>query len=304
MTRIYIPKVGAKVKLRLWEHYSMLDEGCRDWQARFQKTADECQASVDKGLITREQAENVRNTVYKQYQDYCKTRDVPTRWAWFKVLAVGNEQVQLEHVSRAVDAPDPAWTGWVSLDWIEAPLGWKPTYEIICKDKEQADKVVEQWFVRGIHVWTSHDLGSAGGKAFTPVIKLRDRRCIDCGHTWTSEVEWGVTPNISGETSQRCPKCNSRSVCSEPWKDAEPGSPHWQYTGEPTETILADDCSKLFTVKWAEEILPPLPDPGPARKKALAALKAEGWEMTYIKGEACWVGYREHLVYKPEGVDA
>ena len=51
---------------------------------------------------------------------------------------------------------------------IQPPLGWEPVYTITAKDKAMAERVVNEWFKRGIVVWQSHDLGSSMGKAFTP----------------------------------------------------------------------------------------------------------------------------------------
>ena len=185
MTRQYIPKVGDKVKLRLWEHYIRLDEERARSQAR-----------------------------------------LPDAWSWFDVLEVSPEICRLRHTSRALNAPDPAWEGDVPTEQVAAPLGWKPVYEIVCKDKEQADKVVSEWFKRGIHVWTNHNMSSSqcGGKAFTPA------------------------ENGSG------------------------GSPHWQYTGNPIETIPAELCPMLFTVKWLEEWEPKLP---PTEEKAASEMLPE-----------------------------
>jgi hypothetical protein len=294
MTRIFIPKIGSKVKLQEWEHYNQLDEEIRDWRARFQKTADECRASVDKGLISSEQSKAIYDEVYAQYCEYCKTRDVPSRWAWFEVLevkvapepepsnmrqaqmlfdlALGEGRakvdassypagyVKLRHTSRAVNAPDPAWEGWVPLEQIDAPLGWKPVYEIVCKDKEQADKVVNEWFKLGIHVWTSADLSSAGRKSFTPF-------------------------GAAGATQD------------------SPASPHWQYMKEPTESIPPELCPQLFVVKVFEEWEPKLPESRKEKAAAVKALRESGVEVEYIKGEHMWVAMRETLVYQPEVIE-
>ena len=52
---------------------------------------------------------------------------------------------------------------------IQPPLGWEPVYTITAKGKVMAERVVNDWFQRGIIVWQSHDLGSSRGKSFTSV---------------------------------------------------------------------------------------------------------------------------------------
>jgi antirestriction protein len=50
-----------------------------------------------------------------------------------------------------------------------------------------------------------------------PNIMMRDRECTECGHKWSSQVSFTpYTANLSGEISQQCPECNSRSVTSYP----------------------------------------------------------------------------------------
>lgn len=50
-----------------------------------------------------------------------------------------------------------------------------------------------------------------------PNIMMRDRECTECGHKWSSQVTFTPhTANLSGEISQQCPECNSRSVTSYP----------------------------------------------------------------------------------------
>jgi hypothetical protein len=63
----------------------------------------------------------------------------------------------------------PLWAHTIALNTIQPPLGWEPVYTITAKDKAMAERVVNDWFKRGIVVWQSHDLGSSMGKAFTPV---------------------------------------------------------------------------------------------------------------------------------------
>jgi hypothetical protein len=94
-------------------------------------------------------------------------------WAWFKVEKLmlkseyDPERIGMVHVDADIEKERVL----VSLDAIEKPFGWKPTYEIWAGDEAKARNVVENWFKRGIHVWVNHDLGSSsvGGHAFTPM---------------------------------------------------------------------------------------------------------------------------------------
>lgn len=108
---------------------------------------------------------------WEHYRHIASQHDAHSRppgiWAWFEVLAANDKGCRLRHTKRATDALDPAWEGDVPTEWIEAPIGWQSVYTIHCKDREQADRVVNEWFKRGIHVWASHDL-SCLGWMFTP----------------------------------------------------------------------------------------------------------------------------------------
>lgn len=159
MLRVYIPKVGDRVKLRLPEHYFELVQPSPGRVAR------ELQAALRLGEVTQEQAHRLGEKLQAE-----RTKlDVPGLWSWFKVLSAGPETCRLRHILRAASAPDPAWEGEVKTADIQLPLGWQPTYTIYCKDAEQASRVLQDWFTRGIHVWTSHDLSCAGRMAYTPV---------------------------------------------------------------------------------------------------------------------------------------
>jgi len=43
----------------------------------------------------------------------------------------------------------------------------------------------------------------------------RNHECR-CGHKWQQDIEYGPTPNISGERSVYCPECGQRPMCSSP----------------------------------------------------------------------------------------
>ena len=50
-----------------------------------------------------------------------------------------------------------------------------------------------------------------------PNIQKRDHACLECKHEWSSQVQYSdSTPAISGEKSEQCPECDSRSVMSSP----------------------------------------------------------------------------------------
>lgn len=261
MARIFIPKVGSKVKLQKWEDYRHIDQALVDHDQLVQRTHNEVSCALRMGELTEAQAKELEEKVVadlrQQHAEYEKAHDLPGMWAWFEVLAANAKVCRLRHTSRAANAPDPAWEGDVPTEQVEAPLGWKPVYEIVCKDKEQADKVVSDWFKRGIHVWTSADLSSAGRMSFTPL-------------------------DAAGATAD------------------SPASPHWQFTKEPTESIPPELCPQLFMVKVFEEWEPKLSESKKERTAELKKLRESGVEVEYIKGEHMWVAMRETLVYQPE----
>ncbi len=48
--------------------------------------------------------------------------------------------------------------------------------------------------------------------------QYRTHTCLDCQHKWTSKVVLSAhSPAISGERTEQCPSCNSRSISSSPW---------------------------------------------------------------------------------------
>lgn len=54
----------------------------------------------------------------------------------------------------------------------------------------------------------------------SPLI-VRDWVC-GCGHEWTAPVKLsGLTPQLSGEATQWCPKCHARPLMGSPWREIE-----------------------------------------------------------------------------------
>jgi hypothetical protein len=51
------------------------------------------------------------------------------------------------------------------------------------------------------------------------IVRIWD--CWNCGNKWIAKVELGPTPNISGEKTVYCPKCNQRGSCGSPHKVIE-----------------------------------------------------------------------------------
>jgi len=132
MTIRYIPNINDRVKLRLWEQYTSLmqEEGF----------------DIPNGLVI---------------------------WAWLRVDDIVEDESSVncwKVIVTHMDADKPRKTYTVPMAWINPPLGWKPIYDIYCKDIEQARNVIHDWFNRGITCWTSHDMSSMGS-AFTPLEK-------------------------------------------------------------------------------------------------------------------------------------
>lgn len=250
LKRTYIPKVGSSVKLRLWEHYNQLVEPSLYTIDR------ELFAAVRAGELTEKQSKELREKALATHNEFAKTHDIPGQWAWFIVLTAGETECRLEHTSRNPNAPDPAWTGVVKTNWISPPIGWQESYAITCSTREQAEKVVNEWFGRGIHVWASHDLSWAGHMAFTP---------------------FGAAEASADQ----------------------PASPHWQYTGEPADSIPAELCSSVFKVIWLSEWTPDLPAGARERSRAVKALRDEGVTVEYQKSEHCWYASKEAIIHQP-----
>lgn len=165
-------------------------------------------------------------------------------WAWLKVLETTPITAKVEILNGNKPTGE---TRVVLMQAIQPPLGWEPVYTITCKDIEQAKTVHEDWFKRGIHVWASHDLSSAGRMAYTPVV-----------------VE-NMQPVVMQDQS-----------------------PHWQYTGNPVETIKPADCEKCFRIEVLHEWEPELPPTSQrtARDKAVKEIRAQpGVTLDFIRVE-------------------
>lgn len=259
--RIFVPKIGSKVKLQKWEHYRHIDQALIEHDQLVQRAYNEVSAALRMGELTEAQAKELEEKVVadlrQQHAEYEKAHDLPGMWAWFEVLAANAKVCRLRHTSRAVNAPDPPWEDDVPTEQIDAPIGWQPVYKIYCKDRAEADKVVNEWFRRGVHVWASHDLSCAGRMSFTPF-------------------------GAGGGT------------------ETEPASPHWQYTKEPIESIPPELCPQLFVVKVHEEWEPQLPEGKKEKAAAVLAMRETGVTLEYIKGEHMWLASRETLVHQPK----
>lgn len=147
---LYTPNVGDRVKLRTFEQYLQLR------QPIVQRAQAEADASVRAGFLSEQDAERIMAGVHES---------LPAVWAWFRVLSIDGNSVELQPLNGAVDK-GPAVT--VPLAQIAPPIGWQPVYEIVCRDRAQAETVINSWFDRGITVWANHDMSSSGGMAFTP----------------------------------------------------------------------------------------------------------------------------------------
>lgn len=177
--------------------------------------------------------ERVKLKAMWHYNDACVSL-----WSWFKVVRYipGDDMIFLRVLNGMEETEQ---TAMVKLGTVQSPIGWKPIHTITCKDKEQADKVRNDWFARGIHVWASHDLSSAGRMAYTPVKE----------------------------------------------ENPDGSSPHWQYTGNPVETIMPPDCEKFFKIEVLHQWEPSFPPTTEktARRKAIAAVRAEdGVELHFV----------------------
>lgn len=217
--------------------------------------------------MTRQYTPNVGDKI-KLKDIYSYNKYGISLWAWLKVVRVIPADTVV--FVRVLDGPaETEQTAMVKLTALQKPIGWKPVHTITCKDIEQARRVRDDWFTRGIHVWASHDLSSAGRMAYTPVKELAD-------------------------------------LATDEDTDSNPQSPHWQYTGNPVETILPPDCEKFFRIEvlhqWEPE-LPPTTEKT-ARRKAIAAVRAEeGVELCFVPdgmGGRMPLCERIETIYEPQ----
>lgn len=87
-------------------------------------------------------------------------------WSWLRVKAINSEDATVE-VLNGTESTGHVLN--VPLTAIDKPIGWQQRYTIYVKDREQADKIINDWFKRGIVVRASCDLSNAGNMAFQPL---------------------------------------------------------------------------------------------------------------------------------------
>jgi hypothetical protein len=74
---------------------------------------------------------------------------------------------------------------------------------------------------------TLRGVGPAYVPGMEPLMLVRDCDCLACHHGWAAVVAYSATTNLSGERSNWCPECGSRSVCSGPQREViEPINPY------------------------------------------------------------------------------
>lgn len=193
----------------------------------------------------------------------------PGPWSHLLVVAVNvaptpeTSSVRLRYVPLPGDKPEAgkAWEGAAALSDISLPLGWHSTYDIYAGNKTCADLIISDWFGRGIAVWASHDLSSAGRMAFTP---LTDGKPNGSPH-------WQYTGNpVEVVAPELCPRVFNVWQQHEGSLNMMPG-----YKGHGTEAQVK-----------AEE------------KAAVVWLRSKGW--TCRRAGPLWEVWKDELKHKAE----
>jgi hypothetical protein len=99
----------------------------------------------------------------KEWTDYT-SRGINV-WAHLKTIAVIGETVSFQVLNG--DKPTEYFSA-CPLSAVNPPIGWESRYTIYC-NLEQAEKIVSNWFTRGIVVRTNHCIGDSAGSVFQPL---------------------------------------------------------------------------------------------------------------------------------------
>jgi hypothetical protein len=217
-----------------------------------------------KRIWTPKVGDTVKMKAFWQYTELPNDVDgnpSPGVWAHLVVKAIVSSagmtwvSVEEHEESRPLDREGkPLWRCKIALNTIQPPLGWESVYTITAKDKAMAERVVNEWFKRGIVVWQSHDLGSSMGKAFTPVTE-GDK---------PNSPHWQYTGNpVEIISAEDCPRIFSVEY-EEEGKFNLP-------------SFYKADEQKEYDKK---------------RKAEVVRLRKEGWTVTYNRHTFCWDIYR------------
>lgn len=171
-----------------------------------------------------------------------------TPWSWLQVLSIQEAGHCIDPIADLMvlngDKPTEQKVS-VPVGEIEKPLYWEPVYSVYVADREQGEKVLS-WLRegRGVKVWGSQDLGTAGRTFYTPGDANKP-------HWSVAGVEIVHDPD----------RIKVLLVVKHPVP-----------TGEPTGVVHADDWKKAKAEAVKE------------RKKALREHKALGREVQNIRG--------------------
>ena len=153
----------------------------------------------------------------KDFNDYT-SRGIHV-WAHLKVIAIVDEIVSFQVLNGQTETNHFSSC---PLSAIDPPIGWEERYTIYCKDLEQANKIVSDWFTRGIVVRQSHNLNpSYMPKAFQPMDNSNTPHWQfpeitdsilpkDCPKLFRVIVvtEEEITGKLLGLTDPNCNRCN------------------------------------------------------------------------------------------------
>jgi hypothetical protein len=86
-------------------------------------------------------------------------------WAHLKTVAVTGETVSFQVLDG--NKPTNNFSA-CPLSAVNPPIGWESRYTIYCST-EQAEKIISNWFARGIMVRANHCIGDSAGSVFQPL---------------------------------------------------------------------------------------------------------------------------------------
>lgn len=228
MKRVWVPNTGDCVKLRAFDMYTHL------------KPDDEIPAPGPWAHLIVDEVTLHEGTPY-----------------WVHL----HERAETRALDKAEKYGDRLWKGVVGLDQIDRPLGWEPVYEMMCKDRAQAERVVNDWFKRGIEVFPCQDLSCAGRMMYRPVDP----------ETTGKAPHWAYTHMVECVPPELCPKVFTVLYREE---------------GRMGEAPREFCRSREDLLKW--------------ERARIKQLRREGWTCKYIPGAWVWNIWKETVLHKAE----
>lgn len=231
-------------------------------------------------------------------------------WAHLKTVAVTGETVSFQVLNGS--EPTNNFSA-CPLSAVNPPIGWEARYTIYCKP-EQAEKIISNWFARGIVVRANHCIGDPAGSVFQPLDNA-------------STPHWKYPECTDVIQAEDCPKLfrvvsvQSEEITSETLGyPADPTCTHCQGMGrrslaelssirketiEKTRALLNDgtinldgglDTLDTFRCHCHFGALSRMPKKD--RTKLFKTMQAEGWQTEYVPyAGGFWTRRKETIVH-------